>query len=262
MSKQHLSNIINKYQQENNISKISSVATGPTNYQKKKVDIDNIILTQSEAFNLYEKPTTREKHQSFEKYQSTQFYESSQTSTSSKNSQSPKLAQSNKQNNLPQIYKSHEKYNSEKVQNGKNYQKLEEIQTSERISFSSDLEKQVSINENPFDKLELDIADNGLFAVPDNDPKSEVAPQRLNIPLAAYGGRTSNASFVSSCGGRMSNASFISGCREAVMEDNEEAGDDMDELSMANPGSVEHFQRMFYPDIPCRQCSHCWKNGL
>ena len=48
----------------------------------------------------------------------------------------------------------------------------------------------------------------------------------------------------------------------SIAEDNEDGGDTMDELSMANPGSIEHFQRIFYPEIPCRQCSYCWKNNL
>merc|ERR1712083_501417 len=33
--------------------------------------------------------------------------------------------------------------------------------------------------------------------------------------------------------------------------------DDMDEMAMPNPGSIQHFERLFYPSNPCKSCSKC-----
>jgi len=45
-----------------------------------------------------------------------------------------------------------------------------------------------------------------------------------------------------------------------VEEDEEEfQGDDMNEMEGPNPGSIDHFQRLFYPRIPCRNCSSCYQ---
>jgi len=43
-------------------------------------------------------------------------------------------------------------------------------------------------------------------------------------------------------------------------EEEDGGGDDMDEMTMPNPGSIEHFEKLFYPKIPCKNCSTCWDN--
>ena len=74
-----------------------------------------------------------------------------------------------------------------------------------------------------------------------------------------------------------------------TLDTGEEAdnGDDMDEMNMPNPGkwdikyllslesspqqyliicniifsgSIEHFEKLFYPKIPCKNCSTCYEN--
>jgi len=42
-------------------------------------------------------------------------------------------------------------------------------------------------------------------------------------------------------------------------EEEEYQGDDMNEMEGPNPGSIDHFQRLFYPRIPCRNCSSCYQ---
>ena len=44
------------------------------------------------------------------------------------------------------------------------------------------------------------------------------------------------------------------------LEDNEKGGDDMNEMDMPNPGSIQHFERLFYPKIPCGNCGTCYVN--
>ena len=39
----------------------------------------------------------------------------------------------------------------------------------------------------------------------------------------------------------------------------EKNGDDMNEMDMPNPGSIQHFERLFYPRIPCKNCSTCYQ---
>ena len=34
--------------------------------------------------------------------------------------------------------------------------------------------------------------------------------------------------------------------------------DDMNEMDMPNPGSIQHFQRLFYPTVPCKNCASCY----
>jgi len=35
----------------------------------------------------------------------------------------------------------------------------------------------------------------------------------------------------------------------------------MDELSLEKAYSIEYYKRLFYPEIPCKQCEHCWRKG-
>ena len=35
--------------------------------------------------------------------------------------------------------------------------------------------------------------------------------------------------------------------------------DDMNEMDMPNPGSIQHFQRLFYPSVPCKNCASCYQ---
>jgi len=36
----------------------------------------------------------------------------------------------------------------------------------------------------------------------------------------------------------------------------------MDELCLEKAYSIDFYMRMFYPEIPCKQCRNCWENGL
>ena len=42
-------------------------------------------------------------------------------------------------------------------------------------------------------------------------------------------------------------------------DSNEKNGDDMNEMDMPNPGSIQHFERLFYPSIPCKNCASCYE---
>ena len=45
----------------------------------------------------------------------------------------------------------------------------------------------------------------------------------------------------------------------SVDHDDKEGGtDDMNEMDMPNPGSIQHFQRLFYPSVPCMNCASCY----
>ena len=45
----------------------------------------------------------------------------------------------------------------------------------------------------------------------------------------------------------------------SVDNDDKEGGtDDMNEMDMPNPGSIQHFQRLFYPSVPCMNCASCY----
>jgi len=46
----------------------------------------------------------------------------------------------------------------------------------------------------------------------------------------------------------------------SVFSSDDKAGgtDDMNEMDMPNPGSIQHFQRLFYPAVPCRNCASCY----
>ena len=44
-----------------------------------------------------------------------------------------------------------------------------------------------------------------------------------------------------------------------MLDNEEKAGDDMNEMEMPNPGSIQHFERLFYPTIPCKNCSTCYE---
>ena len=41
-------------------------------------------------------------------------------------------------------------------------------------------------------------------------------------------------------------------------DDKEGGTDDMNEMDMPNPGSIQHFQRLFYPSVPCMNCASCY----
>ena len=36
----------------------------------------------------------------------------------------------------------------------------------------------------------------------------------------------------------------------------------MDELNLEKAYSIDYYKRMFYPEVPCKQCEHCWRNGF
>ena len=42
------------------------------------------------------------------------------------------------------------------------------------------------------------------------------------------------------------------------MDGDDKNGDDMNEMEMPNPGSIQHFERLFYPKVPCKNCSSCY----
>jgi len=42
------------------------------------------------------------------------------------------------------------------------------------------------------------------------------------------------------------------------VQSNSGDGDEMNEMDMPNPGSIEHFERLFYPRIPCKNCAYCY----
>ena len=62
-----------------------------------------------------------------------------------------------------------------------------------------------------------------------------------------------------------------------VQSPNDEGADDMNEMNMPNPGeiitiivfwwtnklcftgSIEHFEKLFYPKIPCKNCASCYE---
>ena len=35
----------------------------------------------------------------------------------------------------------------------------------------------------------------------------------------------------------------------------------MDELGLEKAYSIEYYKRLFYPEIPCKQCENCWRKG-
>jgi len=43
-----------------------------------------------------------------------------------------------------------------------------------------------------------------------------------------------------------------------MLDNEEKEGDDMNEMEMPNPGSIQHFERLFYPRIPCKNCASCY----
>ena len=39
------------------------------------------------------------------------------------------------------------------------------------------------------------------------------------------------------------------------------ADNQMDELNLEKAYSIDYYKRMFYPEVPCKQCEYCWRNG-
>ena len=56
----------------------------------------------------------------------------------------------------------------------------------------------------------------------------------------------------------MRKASSILDSLSLQSEDKDAGTDDMNEMDMPNPGSIQHFERLFYPPIPCKNCSSCY----
>ena len=56
----------------------------------------------------------------------------------------------------------------------------------------------------------------------------------------------------------MRKASSILDSLSLQSEDKDAGTDDMNEMDMPNPGSIQHFERLFYPPIPCKNWSSCY----
>ena len=56
-----------------------------------------------------------------------------------------------------------------------------------------------------------------------------------------------------------SSSSFLDSLSDSYGEDKTGGTDDMNEMDMPNPGSIQHFQRLFYPAVPCKNCASCYE---